>query len=232
MLRKFIKFTPNVFTLSSLFLGCSSVVSSFSRDFEAAFVLILLAAVVDFLDGFVARLLNATSELGAQLDSLSDVVSFGVAPGIMCFCFAQDCGLGFWAYLAFLFPMMTAYRLARFNISGVSTHFVGLPSPAAGIYLSMGCLIFLTRPELAAFLGNDRAMLLLGLSFFIGLLEVSNIKFLSLKFDAKLNTSQLLVVAVSVVFIGIGTFFYRELLIFFIFTIYILFSTLRSILKF
>ena len=155
---------PNIFTLLNLLLGCMALVCllqpgiTIQADEYAQNVVILpermvwascliaAAAVVDFLDGMVARWMNATSEIGAQLDSLSDVVSFGVAPGMIAFqflrySFAQEPnGLDIseiWLLPAFLIPMAGAYRLARFNVSGGgSKEFTGVPIPAIGLWLA------------------------------------------------------------------------------------------------
>ena len=152
---------PNLFTLANLFLGCIAIlytlqpgltltVNSFGENLVSmpekmmwAGWLIIAAAIVDFFDGFVARLLKVPSELGKQLDSLSDVVSFGVAPGMIVFQFlrysySQDPGgldISFaWLLPAFLIPCAGAYRLARFNIDTSQQYgFKGVPIPAIGI---------------------------------------------------------------------------------------------------
>lgn len=155
---------PNIFTLLNLLLGCLALVCllqpgvlittneygqhlvDLPERMVWASALIAAAAVVDFFDGLVARWMNATSAIGAQLDSLSDVVSFGVAPGMIAFqflrySFAQEPnGLDVpeWYLLpAFLIPMAGAYRLARFNTSGGSSkEFTGVPIPAIGIWFA------------------------------------------------------------------------------------------------
>lgn len=156
---------PNLFTLLNLIFGCCAIVfalqtesitiiqgddlsTSFSvpeRLYYAA-ICIAIAAFIDFLDGFLARLLNATGDMGKQLDSLSDVVSFGVAPAIILFQFLrlsymqQQNGLDIniaWLLPAFLFACAGAYRLARFNIDTTQTYgFKGVPIPAAGLVVA------------------------------------------------------------------------------------------------
>jgi CDP-diacylglycerol--serine O-phosphatidyltransferase len=161
---------PNLFTLANLFLGCMAIVQimqtglSLSVDVSGenlveipeqiylASILIAAAAVVDFFDGFVARLLKVPSEMGKQLDSLADVVSFGVAPGLIIYqflrlSFAQhDGGLDISsAFLlpAFLVPCAGAYRLARFNIDTEQSYgFKGVPIPAAGIWVASFPLVY------------------------------------------------------------------------------------------
>ena len=161
---------PNLFTLANLFLGCVAIVqimqSGLSLSIDAsgenlveipeqiylASILIAAAAVVDFFDGFVARLLKVPSEMGKQLDSLADVVSFGVAPGLIIYqflrlSFAQKAG-GLdisTAFLlpAFLVPCAGAYRLARFNIDTEQRYgFKGVPIPAAGIWVASFPLVY------------------------------------------------------------------------------------------
>jgi CDP-diacylglycerol---serine O-phosphatidyltransferase len=161
---------PNIFTLLNLFFGCIAIVfilqnglvstSNESGDLLLmlpekiywASVFIGIAAVIDFLDGFVARLLKATSEMGKQLDSLADVVSFGVAPGMIVYqflrlAFAQQVnGLDVsfaWLLPAFIIPCAGAYRLARFNIDIEQSHgFKGVPIPAAGLLIASFPLIY------------------------------------------------------------------------------------------
>ena len=165
-----IKQIPNIFTLLNLFFGCLAIVATvqtgltISTDSNGgnlviipekiylASVFIAIAAVVDFFDGFVARLLNVPSELGKQLDSLADVVSFGVAPSMIIYQFLrlsyaqQPDGLDvnmLWLMPAFLLPCAGAYRLARFNIDTDQSYgFKGVPIPAAGLLVAAFPLIF------------------------------------------------------------------------------------------
>lgn len=153
---------PNCFTLSNLFLGATAILYilqpgltyhadgdglvTIPENMMVASWLIFAAALVDFLDGFVARWMNQCSEMGKQLDSLADVVSFGVAPGLMVlqflrFSYASTEG-GLDISMAFLLPALLipcagAYRLARFNLDqSKSTGFKGIPIPAAGILIA------------------------------------------------------------------------------------------------
>jgi len=165
-----IKQIPNIFTLLNLFFGCLAIVlivqtglmisvdASGQQTIEIpqkiywASVFIGIAAVVDFFDGFVARLLKASSEMGKQLDSLADVVSFGVAPGMIVFEFlrrsyaSEQNGLDInTLYLlpAFIIPCAGAYRLARFNIDTEQSYgFKGVPIPAAGLLIASFPLMY------------------------------------------------------------------------------------------
>ena len=165
-----IKQIPNIFTLLNLFFGCLAIVlivqtgltvsvdASGQQTIEIpqkiywASVFIGIAAIVDFFDGFVARLLKASSEMGKQLDSLADVVSFGVAPGMIVFEFlrrsyaSEQNGLDInTLYLlpAFIIPCAGAYRLARFNIDTEQSYgFKGVPIPAAGLLIASFPLMY------------------------------------------------------------------------------------------
>lgn len=161
---------PNLFTLLNLVFGCLAIVFTLQNgimitvDSEGTELLYIpekiwmaslfigLAAVVDFLDGFVARLFKASSEMGKQLDSLADLVSFGVAPGLIIYqflrlSFAQDAGgldvSVLWLLPAFVLPCAAAWRLARFNLdTSQSLSFKGMPVPATGIFVASLPLIY------------------------------------------------------------------------------------------
>ncbi len=161
---------PNLFTLANLFFGCMAIVSimqsGLSVSYDAngenlveiperiymASIFIAIAAIVDFFDGFVARLLKVPSELGKQLDSLADVVSFGVAPGLIIYQFLRlsfsqlEGGLeisSLFLLPAFIVPCAGAYRLARFNIdTEQSFGFKGVPIPAIGIWIASFPLVY------------------------------------------------------------------------------------------
>ncbi len=109
-------------------------VFAFYGEYEIATLFIVLAAVFDFLDGFTARLLKAYSEIGKELDSLADMVSFGVAPGIMIYSYLTTLNI-FFAFIGFLIPVFSALRLAKFNVDTRQTSsFIGLPTPANAIF--------------------------------------------------------------------------------------------------
>jgi len=141
MIRKHI---PNAITCLNLVSGCIAIVFAFQGDYTNAAYLIALAAIFDFFDGFAARLLKAYSPLGKELDSLADVVSFGVAPGVMLFSFLTDLSFAtdnseYLAYFAFLIPVFSALRLAKFNIDERQTStFIGLPTPANALFWAFG----------------------------------------------------------------------------------------------
>ena len=135
---------PNAITSLNLLFGCMACIAAFScydpvcgglKGYELAFLLIAMSAVADFLDGLVARLLHAVSAIGAELDSLADLVSFGLAPALVLYNMMTGYGEGHWALLALLLPVFGAIRLARFNVdTNQTTTFTGLPIPANAIF--------------------------------------------------------------------------------------------------
>lgn len=202
---------PNLFTLLNLVAGCFAIVCimqsglTISVDTNGenlvvipekiymASIFIGLAALIDFFDGFVARLLKVPSELGKQLDSLADTVSFGVAPGLIAYQFLrlsfarQPDGLDvntLWLLPAFIVPCAGAYRLARFNIDTTQSHgFKGVPIPAAGI-------LFASFPLIYWYSGNEFLIRLMLNKWFwyaaillVSYLMVSRLPMLALKFS-------------------------------------------------
>ena len=194
----------NCFTLLNLVFGCLAVIQilgglpGFSHKGQdpaarmgMASLFICLAGAVDFMDGLIARLLNATSEMGKQLDSLADLVSFGVAPGLILYqflmiSFKADASLSicYWYLLpALLIPCAGAYRLARFNLgNGFSTVFEGVPIPAGGILIASFPVIYAHTewdPVKAMF---QSPAFFYGVILVVSFLMVSTIPMMSLKF--------------------------------------------------
>lgn len=242
---------PNLFTLLNLVSGCLAIIFVLQtgetlvvQSDEGTWVpqlpekiwwgsiFIGVAAVVDFLDGFVARLFNATSEMGKQLDSLADVVSFGVAPGIILYqllrisFIREEDGLDItlWALLpALIFPAAAAWRLARFNIEDNNNNdFQGVPSPAAGLVIaSLPLILFYNYYNIDAILVNKWVlyMIILLLSY----LMVSNRRFMALKFTRSASGSHLpkiILVAVAVV----AAIFLKWLAVPVVFLVYVILS--------
>ncbi len=146
---------PNLLTLANLGAGCIAILSVIKGDFTIAAILLVIALACDFLDGFVARLLKVHSELGKQLDSLADMVTFGVLPGFVLFKLFETAKFGaepiaeWLPYLAFLVPLFSALRLAKFNIdTRQSDFFIGLPTPAHALFIfSIALIIQQTENE-------------------------------------------------------------------------------------
>ena len=206
------KQVPNILTLLNLVFGCLAIVCilqsglTFTTDETGQSLVILpenlywasvfigCAAVIDFLDGFVARLFKASSALGAQLDSLSDVVSFGVAPGLIIYEFLrlsfsqQPNGLDVstaWLFPAFIVPCAGAYRLARFNVdTSQSTGFKGVPIPAAGLLIASFPLIWFysNTPAIVSLFVNQ--WFWYAVIVIVSYLMVSTLPMLALKFKS------------------------------------------------
>ena len=142
---------PNSFTMLNLFCGCAALVMVADYKFDLAFYLVCLGIFFDFWDGFFARKFKVSGELGLQLDSLADVVTSGVVPGLMIFKLLLDIQedstsvyylteeyyyMGFVPYLGFIITLASAYRLAKFNIDTRQTDsFIGLPTPANALFI-------------------------------------------------------------------------------------------------
>lgn len=178
--RKGIYLLPNLFTTSALFAGFFSVVAGINGDFTAAAVAIFIAMVLDGLDGRVARLTNTQSAFGAEYDSLSDMLSFGVAPALVAFTWIlQDIGKTGWV-VAFLYVACAALRLARFNVQLGSVDkkwFIGLPSPSAAAFVAASVWTFHSF-DAEAF---GFKLLMLFVVAAAGILMVSNIRYYSFK---------------------------------------------------
>jgi CDP-diacylglycerol--serine O-phosphatidyltransferase len=126
------KSIPNILTLANAALGCCALFFIALLDFDTATLCVLLAAVFDFFDGFVARTMGWTSRFGAELDSLADVISFGVVPGALTTVMLTTMNVDYpWVFLGFIITLASAYRLAKYNTSENSqAYFRGLPTPA------------------------------------------------------------------------------------------------------
>jgi CDP-diacylglycerol--serine O-phosphatidyltransferase len=178
--RKGIYILPNLFTLAALFGGFYAIVMSINGRFDMAAVGIFCAMVLDSLDGRVARMTNTQSAFGEQMDSLSDMVSFGAAPAIIAYVWALQ-GLGRWGWIAaFVYCACAALRLARFNVNTSvvdKRYFQGLPSPAAAALVA-GFIWLMTDLGIA---GSKVAWPMFFLALYAGLTMVTNVPFYSFK---------------------------------------------------
>lgn len=203
-MRRVVFVAPSAFTLGNLFFGFWSIVSSSRDNFAWAGWAIVLAGVLDGLDGRVARLSKTSSRFGAELDSLVDVISFGVAPALLMYHLEFADGGNFTWVICYLYVVAAALRLARFNVSvgaGTPGMFTGLPSPAAGGTLAVFYPFSQTEVyhQIAAALDlNGR---LLGvLVILIAVLMVSSVKYPK---SPKIGFSSLKGILGSLVWIGI-----------------------------
>lgn len=179
-LRKGVYLLPNLITSGSMFAGFYVIIASTDGNFVRAAWFIMLSAILDGLDGKVARMTGTTSKFGMELDSLADVIAFGVAPGVLMYTWAlKPFGkLGWLA--AFLYVVCGALRLARFNVQSStveSKSFVGMPIPAAACIVATCVLLFY---ELGG-TGTIKMVSVVLLVFLLAYLMVSNVKYFSLK---------------------------------------------------
>jgi CDP-diacylglycerol---serine O-phosphatidyltransferase len=203
---------PNLITLGNLLCGCLAIVCAFGGHLVWSAYLVGIAAVLDFFDGFVARLLNQHSPIGKELDSLADCVTFGVVPGIVLFKLLElsayvnyqnmlahtDFAGGtpafeklWWVWIAFLIPLFSALRLAKFNIdTRQSESFVGVPTPANSILICSFPLILNAVPgaDMGAVTGYEawflNPILLISVAVVMSYLLIAEIPLFALKFKS------------------------------------------------
>ncbi len=219
------KHIPNFITSLNLYAGCLAIYYGFRGDYELVLLFVLLAAVFDFADGLAARLLHAYSPMGKELDSLADVVSFGVAPGILVLSMLTQSNLPYWvAFSGFIIPVFSALRLAKFNIDERQTSsFIGIPTPANALFwVGMGYSfseVLIANP-----------WYILAFTFIFSGLLVSELPMFSLKFKSlkwKDNQVQYIFLMVSILLIAL----FQTNALALIIGWYILFSILMYFLK-
>ena len=193
---KLFKHLPNFITLLNLFCGLLSIFFFSVDQLAWASYMIFVAAVLDFFDGFSARLLKAYSPLGAQLDSLADVVSFGVAPAFILFGLMKSShglpditvsDVNLLPFVALIVPLFTALRLAKFNIDTRQTEsFIGLPSPASGLLLASLPLVRsqLYEGQSLFYMVVTNAYFYVGIGLLMSFLMVSELPLFGLKFKS------------------------------------------------
>ena len=199
---------PNLITTISLLSGFFSILSSTHWQFFQAGLAIFFSAILDGMDGRVARMLNAQSPFGEQFDSLADMLAFGVAPAILIYSYALS-GFGrIGIACAFVFTACAAFRLARFNVQiGVvdKKYFVGLASPLAAILVTSFVMVAIDHSELVGTYGLTISIIAAVWVVVCGLLMVSNVKYHSFKeFDKRKVPFVALIVAVLVMGIVIN----------------------------
>lgn len=254
-----IKNIPNILTLFNLFLGCVAVVYLYNDhmvimsdnknmfidmgQIQLACYCVFTAALIDFFDGFIARLLKVQSKLGQQLDSLADMVTFGFVPGLIMYELIArsyysnynsfDYPILFYC-IAFAVTIFAAIRLAKFNIDErQTTEFIGLPTPSmALIVVSLPLIILRNEMELTSLLTKN--WFLISLVILLSYLMVSNINMLSLKIKSlKLKDNQwlfgLILLSIVTIFLGIFIFHILFAVIPIIIILYILISITKNI---
>lgn len=227
--RRGIYVLPNLFTTAALFAGFFAIVQAMQGDFERAAVAIFIAMVLDGLDGRVARLTNTQSAFGAEYDSLSDMVSFGVAPALVIYEWAlHDMGRLGWI-AAFVYCAGAALRLARFNTTLEvvdKRYFQGLPSPAAAALVAGFVWVFLDN-DIA---GHDVRWIALVVALFAGVSMVTNCRFYSFK-DVNLKKSVpfFMIAALVLVFVLVSS--YPPGVLFGLFVVYALSGYVLSLMR-
>ncbi|MBW1781038.1 MAG: CDP-diacylglycerol--serine O-phosphatidyltransferase [Deltaproteobacteria bacterium] len=211
---------PNLFTSASLFGGFFAIIAAIQGRYETAAIAILISCLFDGLDGRIARLTHSTSLFGKEYDSLSDLVTFGVAPGILVFQWALE-PFGRLGWLAcFMYVICGALRLARFNVqkNHVKTNFFkGLPIPAAACFIA-SLILFITT---LGGLPESRQLIIIILVYVLSFLMVSSIRYLSFKeFGLKKQKPFNVLVGIILVFMVVA--YKPTIMLFFILTIYIL----------
>lgn len=204
------KHIPNTITMLNLFSGCIAITMAFLGNFEGVLTWVIMAAVFDFFDGFAARLLHVSSLMGKELDSLADVVSFGIAPSAAVYVLLRDFTAypdfllslsPYLPYSAFLIPVFSALRLAKFNLDErQTTHFIGMPTPANALFWISYCCGILAVPSFQNGLFYITLFFILALS----LLMVSEIPMFSLKLkklSLKGNERQAILIVLMIVFV-------------------------------
>ncbi len=209
---------PNILTLAGVCLGISSIKFSIDGNFNLAVTLILFAAILDALDGRIARLIKGTSEFGKELDSLTDFVSFGIAPVfILYFWELNSYGKLGWA-ITLIYSVCCVLRLARFNLTKIdeteiwkNNFFEGIPSPAGGLLILMPLIYELTDLNI----GLDVKKITPFLTLLIAFLLVSKVPTLSLKkISISPKTTVFLLLSVGIIFIALLFYTLKTLLIF------------------
>jgi CDP-diacylglycerol--serine O-phosphatidyltransferase len=203
--RRGIYLLPNLFTTAALFGGFYAIVAAMNGRFEAASIAIFVAMILDGADGRIARMTNTQSAFGAEYDSLSDVISFGLAPALVAYQWSlQDLGKLGWL-VAFFYAAATALRLARFNTQlGIADkrYFQGLPCPSAAAVVA-GLVWFATDNGIS---GDAVMPVTVAVTLLTAILMVSNIRFYSFKeLDLRGRVPFVKILAVLLVFVLVSS---------------------------
>ena len=213
------KHIPNIITLLNLFCGCVALVFAFQQEFLLAFYFVCLGIFFDFFDGFFARLFKVSSPLGLQLDSLADMITSGIVPGVIMFqmllkSFGEEkiISVSSWdnsvmilPFLGFIITFGACYRLANFNIDTRQTDsFIGLPTPANALFVLSLPLILLNSNIEFITIALQNHSILIAISLLSAYIMNAEIPLFSLKikdFTFKKNALQILFLASSVLFL-------------------------------
>lgn len=229
MIRSFI---PNTITLLNLLSGALAIVATFAGKFELATLLIVLGAVFDFFDGFVARLLGVSSEVGKQLDSLADLITFGMAPAFMLMnvlfsLWDVDVNVYSWELLIGLSPLLlgvfSGLRLAIFNVDDSQTYsFKGLPTPANALFQVSFALLLLQNSEYAMW------SVIVSMVIVFSALLVSRINLLSFK---QWKGSTRILILILIIWSVVAGFLFKFTAGVYIIPVYLILSLINSLLN-
>ncbi len=246
------KHIPNLFTLGNLFCGLIALLFTFQSDFEAVAFFVVLGIVFDFFDGFLARILKVSGELGKQLDSLADMVTSGVVPGFVMYFLIykssyinidkplldkglliqfsnNDYSMTWFAYLGLILSLAASYRLAKFNIdTRQSDSFTGLPTPAMSLFVvSLPLIQQYSDVEIVLELVSNNYFLI-AIAILLSYLMNANLPLLALKFKSfswKGNEFRFTLIALSIVLLITLQFLAIPLII----VVYILISIIQNL---
>ncbi len=214
--RRGVHLIPNILTTGNLFSGLAAVVLVFHGRLEAAAIAILIAMVFDVLDGTSARLTDSTSEFGVEYDSLSDLISFGLAPGFLIYAWALKSPGMLGAAIMFAYVACGALRLARFNVivasSGDNRFFTGLPIPAAAGFIST---FYIFNKHIGHLSEDVLPPVVIALSLLMAFLMVSTVKYRSVK-QLKFEGQRHFMYLVWAVLILVSVMAYPQLMLFLI----------------
>lgn len=233
---KIIKHIPNTITSMNLLCGALGVIFAFKGSLDMAFYMMLAGAVCDFCDGLSARILKAYSPMGKELDSLADLITFGLLPSIMLHRRLIEGGVaGFWAYFPLIIVLFSALRLAKFNVDErQGENFLGLPTPACAMWC--GSLIYAADHGVMSManLLHDTHLIIIS-SVILAILLVSEIPMFSFKFskDSAYNSLRYCFIGIVALF-AVATLILKinwSYIILLTFTIYIILNLIRALLS-
>ncbi|MEO5911960.1 MAG: CDP-diacylglycerol--serine O-phosphatidyltransferase [Pelobium sp.] len=215
------KHIPNALTCANLFSGCVGIVYAFNGDLKTVAFFVVISGIFDFFDGFAARLLKVKSEIGKELDSLADVVSFGFLPGVVMYQLLLLSGAGYLAYSGFIITVFSALRLAKFNTDTRQTEdFIGLNTP-------MNTFFIISIPYLTSYTNIfSNRYVLLGTIILVSWLLVSELKLFSMKMNGlswQANKYKFIFLIISVVLFAFLKFAALPIIL----ILYILFSQIH-----
>lgn len=235
---KIVKHIPNTITCMNLISGTGSIIFAFQGDFMAAFILMLLAAVFDFMDGLAARTLHAYSDIGKELDSLCDAVSFGLAPSLILFNYLQQASINpsWMVYPVLLIAPFSALRLAKFNLdTRQTTSFIGLPTPACALFI--GAFVAFASghsPALHMALLNSWTLPIVSIALSLALISeipMFSMKFKSLRWADNKTLYTFALVLLPFIVAAIISHIHWSGIIAFIFLLYILWNIILLLIK-